>query len=69
MTSPIDVKRLALLASRTDRAQEAAAELRAHFDFVSLDRAEAVVVLGGDGFMLHTLHRMLDKGRVVPVTG
>ena len=42
MTGDIDIKRLALLASRTDRAQEAAAELREHFDFVSLDRAKAV---------------------------
>ena len=32
-------------------------------------KADAVVVLGGDGFMLHTLHRMLDKGRVMPAYG
>ena len=69
MSGPIDVRRLALLASRTERAQEAAGELRQHFDFVSLDRAETAVVLGGDGFMLHTLHRMLDKGRVIPAYG
>ena len=69
MTSPIDVKRLALLASGTDRAIEAAAELRAHVDFVALDQAEAVVVLGGDGFMLETLHHMLDQGRVIPAYG
>jgi len=69
VTGEIDVKRLALLASRTERASEAAAELRQHYDFVSLDRAQAVIVLGGDGFMLHTLHRMLDKGRVIPAYG
>ena len=69
VTGEIDVKRLALLASRTERATEAAAELRQHYDFVSLDRAHAVIVLGGDGFMLHTLHRMLDKGRVLPAYG
>ena len=69
MSAEIDVKRLALLASRTERASEAAAELRTHFDLVALDRAAAVVVLGGDGFMLHTLHRMLDKGRVIPAYG
>ncbi len=69
VTGEIDGKRLALLASRTERATEAAAELRQHFDFVSLDRAQAVIVLGGDGFMLHTLHRMLDKGRVIPAYG
>ena len=30
---------------------------------------EVVVVLGGDGFMLQTLHQMLDAGRVVPAYG
>ena len=69
MSGDIDIRRLALLASRTDRAQHAAAELRALFDFVSLERAHAAVVLGGDGFMLHTLHRMLDKQRVIPAYG
>ena len=52
-------------ASRTERAIAAAAELREHHDFVSFDRAEAVVVLGGDGFMLHTLHAMLERGSQV----
>ena len=65
----IDVKRLALLASRTERAAAAAVELRQHYDFVAFDRADAVIVLGGDGFMLHTLHRMLDRGRVMPAYG
>lgn len=69
MTGDIDGKRLALVASPTDRAQDAAAELRAGFDFVPLGRADAVIVLGGDGFMLHTLHRMLDAERVVPAYG
>ena len=41
MSGQIDVKRLALLASRTERAMEAAAELRGLYDFVSFDRAEA----------------------------
>jgi NAD+ kinase len=61
--------RLALVASPTDRAQEAAAELRGTRDWVDLDTAQAVVVLGGDGFMLQILHQMLDTGRVLPVYG
>ncbi|MFN6934827.1 MAG: NAD(+)/NADH kinase, partial [Tsuneonella sp.] len=69
MTGVIDVKRLALVASSTERAQEAAAELSTALDFVSMDEAETVIVLGGDGFMLHTLHTMLDKDRVVPAYG
>ena len=62
-------ERLALLASEVERAQEAAAELRDHSHWVPLDEADAVVVLGGDGFMLQTLHAMLDGGRLLPVYG
>lgn len=62
-------KRLALLASATDRAQEAAQNLQQAHDWVPLEEAEAVVVLGGDGFMLQTLHHMLDDGRVIPAYG
>lgn len=69
MSDQIDVTRLALLASPTERAREAAAELRKHFTFVPFARAKAAVVLGGDGFMLHTLHRMLDRGQVIPAYG
>ena len=59
--------RLALVASPTDRAQEAAAELRASRDWVDLEQADGVVALGGDGFMLQILHQMLDAGRILPV--
>ncbi len=62
-------ERLALLASDTPRAQDAFAALSAHGDWVPLDEADAVVVLGGDGFMLQTLHAMLDAGRVIPAFG
>ena len=48
MTGVIDVKRLALVASSTERAQEAAAELSAALDFVSIDEAETVIALGGE---------------------
>ncbi|MBU3076413.1 NAD kinase [Sphingomonas quercus] len=52
--------RLALLASPAPPAQLAARELRDRYDFVPLSRAETVIALGGDGFMLQTLHQMLD---------
>jgi NAD+ kinase len=64
-----DAPRLALLASPTDRAQEAEAALVASHDWVPLEEADIVVVLGGDGFMLQTLHNMLDTGRVIPAYG
>jgi NAD+ kinase len=64
-----DFERLALVASPVDKAQEAAQRLREVAEWVPLDQADAVVVLGGDGFMLQTLHQMLDSGRVVPAYG
>lgn len=60
---------LALLASDTPRAQEAAAELRRDHAFVPLQEADVAVVLGGDGQMLHALHEMLDAGHVIPAYG
>ncbi len=65
----IDLKRLALLSSPTDRAREAAVTLADCADWVPLDQATAVVVLGGDGFMLDALHQMLDRERILPVYG
>ena len=61
--------KLALVVSRTAKAQTGAAELRAAHDWVAPEEADALVVLGGDGFMLHVLHEMLDHGRVLPVFG
>jgi len=60
---------LAMLASDSPRAQEAARELADAVEWVQLEQADAVVVLGGDGFMLQALHRMLDSGRVLPAYG
>ena len=61
--------RLALLASATDQAQTAAEALARAADWVPLDEADTVVVLGGDGFMLQTLHQMLDNGPLIPAYG
>ncbi len=60
---------LAIVASETPRAQDAAAILAKTADWVPLEQADAVVVLGGDGFMLQILHQMLDMGRVIPAYG
>jgi len=60
---------LALLATDTEKAQSAHAELSAAFEFVSLEEADAVVVLGGDGFMLQALHQMLDADDLKPAYG
>lgn len=60
---------LALSVSDSDRAQAAAAELVDLHPWVPFDRADTVVVVGGDGYMLHVLHQMLEAGRVVPAYG
>ncbi len=59
----------ALLVSPTAPAQEAAENLRKRYDWVDLRDADMVVALGGDGFMLQTLHGMLGRKRTVPVFG
>ena len=65
-----EFERLALLVSDSERAQEAADTIfRRLADWVPLEDADAVVVIGGDGFMLQSLHAMLDAGRILPVYG
>jgi NAD+ kinase len=59
----------ALLASSAEAAQAAEVMLRERYDFVPLDEAEQVIALGGDGFLLQTLHDMLSRGRICPVFG
>lgn len=61
--------KLALAASPTDAAQDAARLLRTACEFVDIDEADIVIALGGDGFMLQTLHQMLEGSRILPVFG
>ncbi len=63
-----DVRR-ALVASPTQPARAAEERLRAAYDFVPPEEADMVVALGGDGFMLQTLHAMLESRRILPVFG
>jgi NAD+ kinase len=59
----------ALLASTAEAAQAAEALLHERYDFVPLEEARQIVVLGGDGFLLQTLHDMLQRGGLCPVFG
>jgi NAD+ kinase len=61
--------RRALLVSPTEAAEDAAKILRERGDWVDLSEAEEVVALGGDGFMLQTLHQMLESRRILPTFG
>ena len=61
--------RLALLISDSDVAEAAGHALRSRYDFVSVAEADIVVALGGDGFLLHTLHEALLASTPKPVFG
>ena len=57
--------RVALLASPTDDAQAALALLRTRHGQHAPQEADVIVSLGGDGFMLQTLHRHAALGKPV----
>ncbi|MEO7326366.1 MAG: NAD kinase [Dokdonella sp.] len=60
-------QRIAFVASPTAEAQMARVTLAARYGDTALDEAEVIVALGGDGFMLRTLHRHMARG--LPVYG
>ncbi|KRG46444.1 NAD kinase [Stenotrophomonas panacihumi] len=57
--------RIAFLASNTDAAQRARAELAQRYGDHATDEADILCALGGDGFMLQTLHRHGSAGKPV----
>ena len=59
--------RLAFLASDTEDAVAARAQLVSLYGDASVGSADAVVALGGDGLMLQTLHTFMGKD--VPIFG
>ncbi|HMI20445.1 MAG TPA: NAD kinase [Sphingomonas sp.] len=62
-------RKLALAASPSPLAQDAAKELKRRYEWFPPSEAEIMVALGGDGFLLQTLHQMLDRHRALPVFG
>ncbi len=53
------------LASAAPLAQEARARLMGRYGDAAFDQADIIVALGGDGFMLETLHRVLGRATAV----
>ncbi|EYD75451.1 NAD kinase [Rubellimicrobium mesophilum DSM 19309] len=64
---PMPSHRICFVASDAQLARAARDRLAAKYGEVPLDQAAVVVALGGDGFMLQTLHAV--EGREVPVYG
>jgi NAD+ kinase len=62
-----DSSRIAFEAALSPVAQEAMQQLVQRYGQCPLDQARVVVPLGGDGTMLETIHRVLD--RHIPVYG
>lgn len=59
------IKTIAFVASRTKAAREAQARLKARYVHTTPAKADAIVALGGDGFMLRTLHKYMDTGKPI----
>ena len=59
--------RIHFLASPTDAGREAATAIEQRYGQVRIEDATIIVALGGDGFMLRTLHRHIEAG--LPVFG
>ncbi len=54
-------RRIRFTASAAPAAQAALATLTARMGSAALDEAEVIVALGGDGFMLQTLHDTAER--------
>lgn len=60
-------RKIHFVASEVENADSAMAALQEQYGQHELDQADVIVALGGDGFMLRTLHRFLPAG--LPVYG
>lgn len=66
---PASVRRIAFRASLSRIATESLARLAALYGNCPASEADAIVCLGGDGFMLETLHSVLGQRDAPPVYG
>jgi NAD+ kinase len=57
--------RLHFVATSVPEAQSALANLRQQYDDVGPEKADVIIALGGDGFMLQTLHTYLGQNKPI----
>ncbi len=67
MSNRVSNPSFAFVASEIDEARDALTRLRERYGGIGPDDADIIVALGGDGFMLETLHKYLHRG--VPIYG
>jgi NAD+ kinase len=60
---------IGLLASETEVGKAAEKMLRRRYNWAETDEAQSLVAIGGDGFLLQTLHGMMEGGVPKPVFG
>ena len=58
-------EQIAFVASRNAEAKEACERLSQHYGNAPPESADVIVALGGDGFMLQTLHRFMSSGKPI----
>ena len=63
----MDEHKIRFVASETSSAQKSMKELTSLYGNVEPSRATVIVALGGDGFMIETLHRYIDHE--IPIYG
>src|SRR5580692_8410582 len=63
----VGTRSIAFVASDAEPAREAADLLARRYGAVAPEQADVIVALGGDGFMLETLHKGLP--RATPIFG
>ena len=63
----MELERIAFVAGDSDVAQASLRRLRDRYASKSVEEADIIVALGGDGFMLETLHKNRERG--VPIYG
>ena len=67
----MNYKKIAIVADDSAKAKQAKAELVQKYqqidDDLRAEQAELVIVLGGDGFMLHSMHRLMNCD--IPIYG
>ena len=56
---------IAFIAADTDEAQSALRPLAQKYGSAPPDQADVIVALGGDGFMLQTLHAFMNTGKPI----
>ncbi|TVR98884.1 MAG: NAD kinase [Rhodospirillales bacterium] len=61
----MDFRTIAFVASEHDEARLALGRLSARYPTVPPAEADVIVALGGDGFMLETLHRFMAAGKPI----